>query len=404
MKQQEQDVPSLRFPEFKGEWSQELLGDYFTFKNGVNADKSAYGHGYKFINVLDIIDDRPIKFENIIGSVSISEKEFEKNKVVYGDILFQRSSETREEVGQSNVYLDKENPATFGGFVIKGHPKKELNSEFFHSLLKTRNVRKDMTSRSGGSTRYNVGQGSLSLVSINVAPTPPEQQKIASFLRAVDEKLEQLTRRKALLQEYKASSMQGLFTQQLRFGDDQGRSFPNWHEKQLGDVLDVVMGQSPSSASYNDVGNGLPLIQGNADVLNRKSNPRRFTTEVTKTCDVGDLLISVRAPIGEISKATLKACIGRGVAAVCAKSGDNEYWYQYLIYCEPIWHRLGQGSTFSAISGADIRGLYANVPHLDEQRKIANFLAAIDTKIDYARRELSATQDFKIGLLQQMFV
>ena len=147
-----QNVPTLRFPEFDGDWESKTLGEFFTFKNGVNADKSAYGTGRKFINVLDIISEAPITSDNIIGSVEISDREFEKNEVRYGDILFQRSSETREEVGQSNVYVDHENTATFGGFVIRGRPGTTIEPEYFHNLLKTWRVRKDMTARSGGST------------------------------------------------------------------------------------------------------------------------------------------------------------------------------------------------------------------------------------------------------------
>ena len=101
------NVPQLRFKEFDGEWEAKKLGDIFTFKNGVNASSEQYGSGYKFINVLDIINNNFITYDNIIGCVDITEKELLKNDVKYGDILFQRSSETRNEVGQSSVYLSE---------------------------------------------------------------------------------------------------------------------------------------------------------------------------------------------------------------------------------------------------------------------------------------------------------
>jgi len=207
----QEKVPALRFPEFSDEWITKKLGNFFTFKNGVNADKSQYGFGSKFINVLDIIADKPITSGRIIGSVSISDKEFEKNKVVFGDILFQRSSETREEVGQSNVYLDKENPATFGGFVIRGQPKIKLNSKYFHYLLKTNNARKDVTSRSGGSTRYNVGQKSLSAVLLSTTPSLPEQQKIADFLSSLDDKIDLVATELGQAQTFKKGLLQQMF-------------------------------------------------------------------------------------------------------------------------------------------------------------------------------------------------
>src|SRR5690606_31586394 len=156
------NVPILRFPGVEGEWFELRLSELMSFKNGVNAAKEHYGSGHKFINVLDIIENEFITNDNIIGEVNISKSMFINNIVDYGDILFQRSSETREEVGQSNVYLDKNMPATFGGFVIRGKKIKDYNPLFLNFLLKTSVARKEITSKSGGSTRYNIGQETLS--------------------------------------------------------------------------------------------------------------------------------------------------------------------------------------------------------------------------------------------------
>jgi len=120
------------------------MGELLTFKNGYNADKEQYGLGVKFINVLDIIQNDFISHGRIIRSVKIPDKDFEKNEVKYGALFFQRSSETREEVGQTNVYLDRNRSATFGGFVIRGRPLKDFDPVFFNSLLKTSNARKDI--------------------------------------------------------------------------------------------------------------------------------------------------------------------------------------------------------------------------------------------------------------------
>ncbi len=148
-------VPKLRFREFEENWYKTKLGDFLTFKNGLNSDKEKYGSGIKFINVLDIINNDFITYNRIRGSVEVTDKEIEKNSVSYGDILFQRSSETREEVGQSNVYLDPDKTAVFGGFVIRGKRIRDYNPLFLHFLLKTDSARNEITSKSGGSTRYN---------------------------------------------------------------------------------------------------------------------------------------------------------------------------------------------------------------------------------------------------------
>tara|TARA_R110000772_G_scaffold46813_3_gene106835 strand:- start:5925 stop:6824 length:900 start_codon:yes stop_codon:yes gene_type:complete len=247
-----EQAPVLRFPGFSRAWDFRTLGDFLTFKNGVNADKSMYGRGRKFINVMDVISNKPIYVDTIIGSVEISEKEFAKNEVVFGDILFQRSSETREEVGQSNIYLDKV-PATFGGFVIRGRPMVPIESRFFNEMLKTDRVRKDMTSRSGGSTRYNIGQESLASVAVHVAPTIPEREKVANFLGAVDAQVTLLRRRRDALRDYKKGMMQRLFSLELRFTRDDGTAFPDWQEKRLGEVLTIGNGRDYKHLEAGDV-------------------------------------------------------------------------------------------------------------------------------------------------------
>ncbi len=108
-------VPRIRFGEFGETWKQRTLGEYFEFKNGINADKEQYGSGIKFINVSDILNNSYLTHDVIEGSVDVTEEQVVKYEVKYGDILFQRSSETRLEVGSANVYLDKLNRAVFGG-------------------------------------------------------------------------------------------------------------------------------------------------------------------------------------------------------------------------------------------------------------------------------------------------
>ena len=156
------------------------LGDLLEFKNRINASKEQYGKGVKFINVLDILNNDFITYESIIGKVDVDSTIIEKFSVQYGDVLFQRSSETREEVGTANIYLDKDKIATFGGFVIRGKKIGNYNPIFFNKLLKTESARESITSKSGGSTRFNIGQDILSSISLYF-PSIYEQDRIASF-------------------------------------------------------------------------------------------------------------------------------------------------------------------------------------------------------------------------------
>lgn len=163
------------------------------------------------------------------------------------------------------------------------------------------------------------------------------------------------------------------------------------------------MGTSPSSRSYNENNLGLPLIQGNADILNRKSSPRIFTSEITKECTVGDILLSVRAPVGTVAISQHRACIGRGIASIKAKKDFNqEFLYQWFLWFEPKWGMLSQGSTFESISSGDIKSLKLLIPDLEEQQKIAVVLSTTDREIKNIKQELNCLKQEKKALMQHL--
>ena len=130
-------VPKLRFKEFKNEWNEITLKKLLSFKNGINGDKDSYGYGIKYISVGDILNNTYITYDKIKGLIDINDKTLKENSVEYGDMVFQRSSETFNDIGQANVYLDKKQIATFGGFVIRGKKIGNYNPLFFNYLLKS---------------------------------------------------------------------------------------------------------------------------------------------------------------------------------------------------------------------------------------------------------------------------
>ncbi|RZK28637.1 MAG: restriction endonuclease subunit S [Hymenobacter sp.] len=176
----------------------------------------------------------------------------------------------------------------------------------------------------------------------------------------------------------------------------------DWRVKALGDVASINMGQSPSSSAYNEEENGIPLIQGNADIKKRKTVPRTWTTEFPKECQVGDIIMTVRAPVGAIARSLHHACLGRGVCAITSKVVDNGYLYQYLLSYETKWAAIEQGSTFTAVNGNEIRKIEILLPPLAEQRKIAEILSTLDEKMTVIDEQLAQTQELKKGLMQRL--
>lgn len=128
-----------------------------------------------------------------------------------------------------------------------------------------------------------------------------------------------------------------------------------WRKGKLGDMSKIIMGQSPSSNAYNYNKEGLPLVQGNADITKRITTPRMYTTEITKTCEIEDIIMSVRAPVGSIAIAKQRSCIGRGVCSIKAIGINQKYLYQVLLGYEKKWLKISQGSTFESINSNDIK-------------------------------------------------
>lgn len=227
-------------------------------------------------------------------------------------------------------------------------------------------------------------------------PPLPEQRSIATALSDMDELLGGLDRLIVKKRDLKQAAMQQLLTGKTRLPGFGGE----WEVKRLGEIAEIVMGQSPSSANYNSVGMGLPLIQGNADITNRKTIKRIFTTQITKRGKSGDILVSVRAPVGEVARAMFDVCLGRGV---CAIRYGNNFIYHCLINLEPTWAKHSKGSTFDSVNSTDINAVEIYLP-IDpaQQKAIAFILSDMDTEIAAIEQRRNKTRDLKQAMMQEL--
>ena len=175
----------------------------------------------------------------------------------------------------------------------------------------------------------------------------------------------------------------------------------DWEQRKLGDEVRIVMGQSPNSENYTDDPNDYILVQGNADMKNGRVFPRVWTTQVTKQAEKDDLILSVRAPVGDIGKTAYDLVIGRGVAAI----KGNEFIFQNLgkMKSDGYWTRYSTGSTFESINSTDIKEAIISVPAIEEQNKIGSFFKQLDNTIALHQRKLDLLKEQKKGYLQKMF-
>ncbi|KUL05957.1 restriction endonuclease subunit S, partial [Bacillus licheniformis] len=175
----------------------------------------------------------------------------------------------------------------------------------------------------------------------------------------------------------------------------------DWEQRKLGDEVRIVMGQSPNSENYTDDPNDYILVQGNADMKNGRVLPRVWTTQVTKQAEKDDLILSVRAPVGDIGKTAYDVVIGRGVAAI----KGNEFIFQNLgkMKSDGYWTRYSTGSTFESINSTDIKEAIISVPAIEEQDKIGSFFKQLDDSIALHQCKLDLLKEQKKGYLQKMF-
>ena len=159
----------------------------------------------------------------------------------------------------------------------------------------------------------------------------------------------------------------------------------SWEQRELGQTVQITMGTSPEGSTYSDVPSDHILIQGNADLVDGWVVPRVWTTQVTKKADVGDLIMSVRAPAGAMGKTAYNAVIGRGVAAI----KGNEFIYQILIKIDAngYWKKLSAGSTFESLNSEAIKKAEIKVPNTREQEQIGNLLFNVDSLITLHQRK-----------------
>lgn len=403
----QKNIPKLRFPQFKDEWFAYKMGEIFTFKvtNSFSRDNLNYEEGTvknihygdihtKFQTLFDITKES-VPFINPDISIERISKD---NYCQVGDFILADASEDLNDVGKciELIYLNDEKLLS-GLHTILARPKpKTLFLGFGGYLLKSINVRCQIQKEAQGSKITSISATRLSNISLNI-PSKEEQQKIASFLSAIDERLQVLKKKKSLLVQYKKGVMQKIFLQELRFKDENGNQFPEWETKKLGKVCEIKKGKQLNKEELTEKGL-YPCLNGG---INFSGYTEKFNSnENTITISEGG------NSCGYINFMTTKFWLGGHCYKIIIINEINQkYFFQLLKFYEPKIMNLRVGSGLPNIQQKDLRNFeFAICNCLAEQTKIANFLSAIDDKISLVAKALETTQQYKKGLLQQMFV
>lgn len=332
-----------------------------------------------------------------------------KSKPIKGDLLLTKDGS----LGRVAVVGDEKICINQSVAVLRPNPTI-LDTSFLKHLLQSDFYQKEMILNAGGSTIKHIY---ITIVDKMLLLTPPlaEQQKIAQALTDTDNyisALEKLIEKKKMIKE---GLMVNLLTGKQRlkeFAFNENGTAKGYKDSELGKIpqdwdicsltdlaTKITMGQSPESSYYNNQELGLPLIQGNADIKNRTTIIRNYTSKVTKKAFNGDLILSVRAPVGEVAKASFECCIGRGV---CSIQYENDYLYYWLINFENKWDQFSKGSTFDSINSHELEKVIIHVPSKEEQIAISHTLGEFDEEIKLLELKLLKAVNIKQGMMQKL--
>ena len=389
----------MRFPEFTGEWKLHATTDYFEFKNGLNPEAKRFGLGTKFISVMDILNNRYITYDKVIASVLPKDDDLKEFGVNYGDILFQRSSETLEDVGRANVYLD-DKTALFGGFVIRGKKIGNYNPLFFRYLLSSPNARKSIIVKGAGAQHFNISQDGLSRVLLNV-PSIQEQEKISQFINYIDERIdtqnkiiEDLKKLKvAITQKISKdkSNKKVMLSELLTERCEKNKDLYPVHSVSVSEGIINQIDYLGRSFAANDISNYNVVYYG--DIVYTKSPTGDFPYGIVKMNSI-NAKVSVSPLYGVYHPSSEYVGI---------------YLHNYFsnsLNAKNYLHKLIQKGAKNTINITNKRFLENEIslPNETLLKEYSLFISAFDLKIKSEQKALLLLQKQKEYLLQQMFI
>ena len=388
------NVPNLRFPEFQGEWEELGLSELLDFKNGLNPKPDKFGKGIKFISVMDILNNAVITYDCIKASVDVTEKELSDFSVEKGDILFQRSSETLEDVGRANVYMD-DKTAVFGGFVIRGKKKGEYDPRYFNYLLRSPFARKRIIPMGAGAQHFNIGQEGLSKVKLHFANIE-EQKEIGKMLSLLDERISTQNKIIEDLKKLKCAIIEKLYAEVkgTKYFYRQLFNIINERNKQLEYSNVLSASQEKGMVSRDDL---------NLDIQFERSNINTY-----KIVRNGDYVIHLRSFQGGFAFSE-KTGVCSPAYTILRPNGLLVYGYLSNYFTSRdfvksliiVTYGIRDGRSINVDEWLDMKVV---IPSKEQQTHIVNVIESIENKIKNEETYLNCLTNQKQYLLRQMFI
>jgi type I restriction enzyme S subunit len=417
----EMQEPKLRFPGFLGRWASKKFGELYSFRstNSLSRDNLNYELGIvknihygdihtKFESHFDILKEK-VPFVN--PDVNLS-RISQDNYLREGDLVIADASEDYNDIGKTIEVINLNNESVLAGLhtFLARKESNEIFLGFPTFLLKSRKVRLDIMKIAQGTKVLSLSSNRLGNIFLDF-PSLPEQTKIASFLATVDEKIQHLKKQLSLQEQYKKGVMQKIFSREIRFKDENGKDFPEWEEKKLGEVINQKNNRNKENIELKvlSVSNSRGFILqsdqfeghrvASIDTSNYKIVSKGDVAYNPSRINVGSIAILKNHQVGIVSPMyTVFSLNFKLITSRFFESIINTHKFSQLV------KQSCSGSVRDSLHFDNLSEFQFQFPSIQEQQKIASFLSSIDDKIEKNKEQIHKIELWKKGLLQQMFI
>lgn len=374
-------------------------------RNGVYKSKDHHGSGVPIVNMGELfafnrIGNQPMSL------IRMSDAEMDKSGLIDGDLLFGRRSLVEEGAGKCSMVYKPAGPLTFESSIIRVRLDRAVaDPEFFFNYFRSPIGRSRIRAIVGGAAVKGIRGSDLKLIKVHM---PPLDQQIAirQIVALYDDLIATNQRRIALLEDAARRLYREWFIH-LRF--PRHESVPvkdgvpeGWAKLPLGDVARITMGQSPESKYYNTDGDGLPFHQGVSDFGRRFVKHETYTKLATRIGEAGDILCSVRAPVGRLNLTRDKIAIGRGLSAMRSRAGHQALLFYQLDALFVEENMIGGGAIFASVGKKELFGQLILQPSISIAGTFDRFAADLNAQIDnldLQNQELAKARDLLLPKL-----
>jgi type I restriction enzyme S subunit len=395
----------------------EVIEETYPGEWGDNPTDTDSKNIFPVFSTLAIDYDGRIDFTKAVPR-KLNKKKIEKLKLKKGMILIEKSGGSTDTPAGKVAILKQDFEGTCSNFIQILKPNNSICDSYylFYRLLYNfkNNLIEKYQQKTTGIINFILKEYFNEYIPL---PPLPEQRKIAQILETVDNAIEKTEKIIEKYKRIKQGLMQDLLTKGIdekgnirsekthKFKDSPlGRIPEEWEVVRLGEVGEIIMGQSPASALVNQEGNGIPFLQGSAEFGAKYPLPKNWIVKPLKLAPKNSILISIRAPVGDLNIADNVYCIGRGLSAIKvnnSKANNFFIWFVLHLYSDRLV-KISQGSTFEAIGHNELNNFLIPLPPLSEQKRIAEILSQIDQAIEKEEKYKQKLERLKKGLMEDL--